>query len=229
MKGMEKKVICYDIDGTLTTEMLFMLLVAAEHKNGILNDEPYARLTGILKLYKTGAIEYEDAIQQLVETHASGLKGNDLVDVENHAVAFVESHAQLFRPFAHGTIKALKNTSQQLVVTAEPQYVAQAVVSHLGLDDSYATSYEVVAGKFTGIVSVSLAHRSQKAKQLSQYEIFAAFGDSIGDIDMLSDAKNPICIDPSEELRAQAESRGWLISSGDEQDTPKIIDTLMAT
>lgn len=223
---MEKKVICYDIDGTLTTEMLFIPLIAAEHENGILSDESYAEIVEILKRYKTGEIEYEGAVQQLIERHASGLADNELVSVEKHAADFIQSHSQLFRPFGRKVIEALRNTSLQLAVTAEPQYVARAVVSHLGLDDLYATEYEVVGGRFTGKVSTSLAHRSQKANLLSQYDIFAAFGDSAGDIDMLSSAKHPICIDPSEELKVQAELNEWLISSGDEQDTQKIIDTL---
>lgn len=225
---MEKKVICYDIDGTLTTEMLFVPLVAAEHESGILNDEAYASIIEILKLYKAGEVEYEDAVQQLIEGHARGLAGNELVSVENHAVDFIESHNQLFRPFGRKVIEALKNTSLQVAVTAEPQYLARAVVSHLGLDDLYATEYEVIGGRFTGKVSTSLAHRSQKANLLSRRNVYAAFGDSAGDIDMLSSSKHPICINPSAELRAEAESNEWLISSGDEQDADRIADALVA-
>lgn len=227
MGDMEKKVICYDIDGTLTTEMLFVPLIASEHESGILDDESYASIVKILKLYKTGEIEYEDAVQQLVERHATGLTDNELISVGNHAADFVESHTQLFRPFGRKVIEALRSTSLQLAVTAEPQYVARAVVGYLGLDDLYATEYEVVAGRFTGKVTTSLAHRSQKANLLSQYDIYAAFGDSVGDIDMLSSAKYPICIDPSEELKVQAELHGWLVSSGDERATQTIINRLV--
>ncbi len=225
---MEKKIICYDIDGTLTTEMLFVPLVASEHETGILSDESYANIVEILKLYKAGGIAYEDAVQRLIERHASGLTGNELVDVENHAVDFIESHTQLFRAFGRQVIDALRNTSHQLAVTAEPLYVARAVASHLGLDNVYATEYQVAAGRFTGNISISLAHRSQKSQLLSRYSIHAAFGDSEGDIDMLSSAKHPICISPSAELKALAEANGWLISSGEEQDADGIISRLTA-
>lgn len=222
---MEKKIICYDIDGTLTSEMLFMPLIKSEYDNGILDEASYVSIIEVLKAYKNGEIAYEDAVEALIQRHARGLADKDVSTVASNAVQFVNSHADLFRPFGKMIINALKDDCLQFAVTAEPQYIADAVSSYLGLDRAYASEYEILEGKFTGMVTSSLAGRKQKAELLRSYKIFASFGDSEGDIEMLAHSQHAVCVEPSKELRAQAEARDWNIFSGD--DDPQSILKLL--
>lgn len=225
---MKQRLICYDIDGTLTSEMLFVPLVTAEHRAGILSDQSYTSIAETLKLYKSGQIAYEDAVQVLIEKHAAGLSGVELHKVEDHATEFVRGHNELFRPSMVSIIDVLKNDSTQVVVTAEPLYLASAVIDHLSLDQAYATEYEVFDGKLTGKVAKSLAHRSQKAELLTNRTIYAAFGDSEGDIDMLARAKYPICVQPTDDLRAEAEVHDWLLLSGMNTDIEAVAHLINA-
>jgi len=222
---MKEQIICYDIDGTLTTEMLFVPLIKSEHNKGLLDDASYARIVETLGAYKRGEIAYEQAVQELIEKHASGLAGKEASIVADHAHEFIHTHTDLFRPFARNVIDLLSKGYQQLAVTAEPQYVADALSEYLGLDSAYASVYEMEDGRYTGSVAVSLADRRQKSELLVNYDVFAAFGDSEGDIDMLASSQNPICINPSTALLRRAESEAWSVFTG-EEDSLEIMSVL---
>ncbi len=223
---MDKKIICYDIDGTLTTKMLFVPLISSEHDNKILSDASYEDILGTLQAYKTGKIAYEEAVQMLIEKHAKGLSNQAKDHVADHAANFVSTNSDLFRSFGGVVIGALKAVTVQLAVTAEPQYIADTVARHLGLDRAYASVYEVSNNKFTGNVVSSLAHRRQKAELLSRYSIYGAFGDSEGDIDMLANAQHAFCINPTDGLRQEVESRGWHVIMGEEADSIQVLEVL---
>lgn len=213
---MEKKIVCYDIDGTLTTGMIFIPLIQSEYADSLIDDSTYESIAQTLSLYKAGSIAYEDAVQQLIEKHARGLVGKSVADLMTHSESFLRKSPALFRAFGHEVIALLQSNSLQFAVTAEPQYIANAVANHLGLDGAYSTTYEVDNGKFTGRVKQSLAHRSAKAELLSHYDIFCAFGDSEGDIDMLENAQHAYCVNPTDGLRERALLHTWKIYDGND-------------
>lgn len=211
---MEKNIVCYDIDGTLTTGMIFIPLIESEHADSLIDDAVYESIMQTLSKYKSGDLGYEDAVHQLIEQHASGLIGKKEADLLAHAENFLRANPTLFRVFGHNVISLLQDHSLQFAVTAEPQYIANAVANYLGLDGAYSTIYAVEDGKFTGQVELSLAHRSAKAELLAHYNILYAFGDSEGDIDMLANARFAYCIDPTDDLREQALLHNWKVYDG---------------
>jgi phosphoserine phosphatase len=225
-RSMEKLTICYDIDGTLSTDMLAPPLIQAEHAHGLIGDRDYASIMGVLRAYKMGEIEYEAAVQLVLGCHANGLRGQEESVVANHAVEFVHEHTDLLRAFGKKLITALGDSALQFAVTAEPQYVADAVAKHLGLDGVYATTYEIVDGRYTGRVVSSLAHRSAKDAVLTGRDIVAAFGDSEGDEAMLAAARHAFCISPTEGLKEVAILRGWHVLNGDESEVDKVLSVL---
>lgn len=224
---MEKKLACYDIDGTLTTEMLFVPLIKSELANDIISSGTYTQLLTILHDYKNGATEYEVTVQSLLTCHANGLKGKTAETIEHHAKEFIRSNNHLFRSVGKEVITVLQDHLIQVAVTAEPQYVADAVADRLGLHSSFATEYEIKDGLYTGNIIKSLADRYAKRTALEHFTIEYAFGDSEGDIEMLGMAEHAYCINPTPELIKTAEERSWYIYDGADGDLIKnILSTL---
>lgn len=214
--------------GTLTRDLVFVPLIQSEHEMGLLNDEAFHNIIDVLGRYKKGDLAYEDTVDLACALHAKGLTGQRHDDLKHHAAElFARREAELFRVFARTAFDLLCADHNLIVVTAEPQYVAEAVMEQLALDTTISSLYGVDDGVFTGAVQCSLAHRSQKAAALKSLAIDYAFGDSEGDIDMLAAAKHPVCIDPTPGLRKFARVYGWLISDGEHDKSIGIIQGKM--
>lgn len=225
---MKERISCFDIDGTLSEGLLFVPLVKSEHASGHLSEDSFAQISKFLLAYKSGELEYEDAVEKLLLAHAEGLRGKKHQDLKIHAEKFLESHEkELFHKFSREAIRILKSEHKLFVVTAEPQYLAEAVADIFGIQGHLSSIYAESEGRFTGKIDRSLAHRSAKAALLQDYEIEYAFGDSEGDIDMLDSAKYPYAISPTEGLNAVAKERNWRVFDGN--DKGSIIDSIQKT
>lgn len=225
---MKEQISCFDIDGTLSEGLLFVPLVKSEHKNGHLSDDAFAQINKLLVAYKSGDLEYEDAVEQLIQAHAGGLRGEEHQDLKLHAEKFLQTHEkELFHKFGREVVQLLRSEHKLFVVTAEPQYLAEAVTDMYGIHGHISSIYAEKDGKFTGEVERSLAHRTAKALLIQDYDIEFAFGDSEGDIDMLGSAKYSYAISPTEGLKKVAKERNWQAFDGN--DTKSIIDSIKST
>jgi HAD superfamily phosphoserine phosphatase-like hydrolase len=222
---MKERISCFDIDGTLSNGLLFVPLVKSEYASGHLTDDSFAQINKLLVAYKSGRLEYEDAVEKLSQAHAKGLRGESHQDLMTHAETFLESHEEdLFHKFGREVVKILQAEHRLFVVTAEPQYLAEAVAHMYGFDGHFSSVYTEADGKFTGDITQSLAHRTAKASLLQNYDIEYAFGDSEGDIDMLDNARYPYAISPTKGLEATAKERGWQVFDGN--DTKSIVGSI---
>lgn len=225
---MKERAACFDIDGTLAKGMLFVPLMKSEYESGFLGNDSFQNIQELLGKYKSGEITYEAAVDSLLVAHAEGLKGASYEAVRTHAETFLrEDERHLFRGFGRVAIDLLRADQQLLVVTAEPQYLADAVGSLFGMNGYISSEYGVVQDVFTGAVTKSLAHRSAKLEALRSYDVSYAFGDSEGDIDMLEQADQPFCISPTPGLRDEAEARNWPMYDG--ENTEEIIEGIKQT
>jgi phosphoserine phosphatase len=225
---MKERISCFDIDGTLSEGLLFVPLVKSEHASGYLSDSSFAQIQELLVAYESGKLEYEDAVDKLLRAHVEGLRGEVHQDLKTHAESFLESHEkELFHKFGKEVIKMLEPEHRLFVVTAEPQYLAEAVADMYGLHGHLSSIYAESEGRFTGEVERSLARRAAKASLLQGYEIEYAFGDSEGDIDVLAGARYPYCISPTSGLATIAKERGWKVFDGN--DTQGIVVDITKT
>jgi len=218
---MEKKLACYDIDGTLTKGMLATPLVISEYQNGFVNTSTCIKLAKLVIEHKLGNISYEKALDQLLRIHALGLKGQSEAELKNHAEKFVRQHDGIFRKFGGEVIDLLRDKYDQIITTAEPGYMGEVVQKHFKMDGVVSTHLEVVDGKFTGEIPNSLADLSSKLISLENRVPHIAFGNTDGDIGMLRRAKHPFCVCPTPGLKLIAEEEHWPIYTG---KIPLIVD-----
>lgn len=67
---MKERISCFDIDGTLSAGLLFVPLVKSEYESGHLEESAYSQINELLIAYKSGTLEYEDAVEKLARVHA---------------------------------------------------------------------------------------------------------------------------------------------------------------
>jgi phosphoserine phosphatase len=193
----------------------------------LLDPQSYDEAVAHLNALRRKEVDYETAAHGVLTSHAQGLSGKKYEELKDHAHEFVKGHPELLRPFAAKVMELLRLTHELVAVTAEPEYMASAVVALLGMDRALTSRYAVGAGAFTGDIDVSLAHRDEKRRVIGPMRPDIAFGDSAGDIEMLAHAHSAYCISPDDVLRQEAKKQNWEVFNGD-QDERQIIESVRA-
>lgn len=123
-----------------------------------------------------------------------------------------------------------------ILVTGTLSFLAKPIQQMLGADHLLATQLEVRQGRFTGRVEGKpLANKEKEVQMCALAEAYGidmqqslAFGDSIGDLDMLQCVGHPFAVRADEQLAALAEQRGWPILQWEDPSSTKLnLSTLL--
>lgn len=226
----ERSLGLFDIDKTLYNGYIVFPLVKVHEREGLIVPEATQAIDRSFASYRSGEISYEAFARMLLIHWADGLSGMPYSQVLESTRDFVRTQETNFFPFARPFLERLQNTHDIYLVTAEADFVGQAVTEQLGATGHISTIFETENGIFTGSMARSLAGREEKRTAIEplidrypQLRSIAG-GDSDGDIDMLSAVENPFCVVPAEALRIHAEQRGWAIAS----EVGKVDEMLMS-
>jgi HAD superfamily hydrolase (TIGR01490 family) len=108
-----------------------------------------------------------------------------------------------------------------LIITATNRFITEPIAALLGVDDLLATDPECVDGRYTGAITGIPCYREGKLKRLDQWRgaqdtpftHLTFYSDSHNDLPLLLGVDRPVAVDPDEQLREEAERRGWPIIS----------------
>ncbi|MFC4605162.1 HAD family hydrolase [Rhodococcus kronopolitis] len=106
---------------------------------------------------------------------------------------------------------------QVWLVTATPVELAQVIAQRLGLTGALGTVVESEDGKFTGRLVGDILHGSGKAHAVRTLAVreglnlkrCTAYSDSHNDVPMLSLVGTAVAINPDQDLKELAKTRGW--------------------
>jgi HAD superfamily hydrolase (TIGR01490 family) len=110
------------------------------------------------------------------------------------------------------------------VITATNSFVTRPIAREFGVEHLIATEPEKVNGRFTGKVAGIPCFREGKVKRLEEWLAargkrladFAEstlYSDSHNDLALLERVKQPVAVDPDENLAGEARRRGWAVIS----------------
>ncbi|GEM_PF-2448425 len=213
----------FDFDGTLSRGFISMDFLDYAHEKGLYSDKEYRHQMDILDKYKQKTMSYDDWVEEWGRSWARGLAGRKQSDLDAAARVFFESFKGNIYPEAQRIIAELRSHGySNVMVSAGVSETADIAGRELGFDSVIATRCKIVDGVYTGELATSLHTATGKGKMVDELEAAYgaptfAFGDSSGDIGMLSRSRHPVCLNPNSELKAVARQKGWdrmPISSG---------------
>lgn len=214
----QKKIAFFDIDKTIYNGYLIFPLAEYFFKEHAISNDIVDSLYYDLHLYRSKQVSYETTVENFNAHLAMGLKNHQPDSIFRATTTFLGTEeGGNFFPFAEPLMKLLKRSYDIYLVTGEVQCVGNAVADYFSLSGYVSTEMEVVNGMFSGNISRSLAKKEGKRDAighiLSRYshDGSLAFGDSEGDIDMLSKVAHAFCINATEGLLEVAYSSGWHI------------------
>jgi phosphoserine phosphatase len=211
-------VVASDLEGTLTTGETWRILgefLKSHGRAGQYNAFFYSRLPGFM-LAKAKLINAQRFRESWFEGMTALLKGMmrpqidalmaQIVD-EVWAARRIEVIAELERHRANGArIIIASGTYQPAADAFAARMGAQAIATGLELDAN-----GVATGRLLGNVSTGETKAARVRECLQGGVLIAAYGDTEGDIPMLSMSAQPVAVYPDAILRAKATASGWRI------------------
>ena len=190
----------FDVDQTIYPGYSMADFYHTPAVKSLLGPDFYLEDLAIGQLYKSGQITYAEAGARAARLCASSVKGQSTEIVAKLASDFVQSHG--LKPFVSSLFSLLRQSNYIIIlVSGSVDFIIQAIANHTNADLYHATSPELDTNNiYTGNITHQLDD-VEKAKIIKQnYNLDQAsvlsFGDSTGDIPMLSLAKHAFIINP---------------------------------
>jgi HAD superfamily hydrolase (TIGR01490 family) len=167
--------------------------------------------------YRAGVIDYREAAGSSLQLTADCVSGKTVETIRKWQGEFIERHNYIF-PWVASLIGILRERGFTIyLISAAPLPPLEAVAKLLDVEDYYGTEFEVVDDTYTGRLKTTLNYEEkhtliQKLIGETKAGLHIGFGDSLGDVDMLSAMDKAFLYSPkSQELIDIANSRGWQI------------------
>jgi phosphoserine phosphatase len=214
----QRKIAFFDIDKTIYDGYMIFPLAEYFFEKTIINKDIVDCLYQDLNLYRSKQIDYETSVENFNMHFAYGLKNYSPGSIHSAAVTFLETRgSNNFFAFAEPLIELISKTHDIYFVTGEVQFVGKTVADYFSVHGYISSEMEVKNAVFTGNIRKSLAKKAGKRAAIEHlfntysHENSMAFGDSEGDIDMLSTVAHAFCINATEGLKEVAFSKRWNI------------------
>ena len=210
----------FDVDGTLSRGFYIVEFPEVLYGEGLFSMEELHGIERLFREYEKGACPYGEFARNLVAAFGEGVKGKKREEVEDAARKYIESHPEKKFSFTDGLVKLVKEMGYTaIVISASPYEIILPFSESLGIDTTFATTYETDNDVFTGRVLVNCALAETKKWILEDYAkesgadlaSSCGFGDSESDLGFLKMVGYPVALNPSAKLEKAAKEGGWLI------------------
>ncbi|RRD38987.1 HAD-IB family hydrolase [Leptotrichia sp. OH3620_COT-345] len=200
----------FDIDGTIYRDSLliehFKMLVKYEYIN-MMSWE--GKVKEKFSKWETRTGNYDDYLEELVETYVEALKNFSKEDMDFIAKRVIELKGdKVYKYTRERLLYHIKKGHKVIIISGSPDFLVGKMAEKYGVKDYRGSKYIVNdKGIFTGEV-IPMWDAKSKKKAISQfcteYDIDLsksyAYGDTTGDLTMFKQAGNAIAINPAKKL-----------------------------
>jgi HAD superfamily phosphoserine phosphatase-like hydrolase len=205
------QVAAFDCDGTLWFGDSGMKFLYWEIEQGLLSTEATQSIMRRYDEYLAGQVSEEQMCGEMVQIHA-GLRDEKIRDfAARFAHATVMPH---FFPEMESLVEKLHRRGCDVwAVSSTNNWVIEEAVKKVGIpaDRVLAVRVELENGIATdrlGEITSGPGKASALQKALTR-PLDTSFGNSMFDLEMLEFARTPFAVNPNDDLRKVAETRGW--------------------
>jgi len=207
----------FDIDNTLYDGYItsgFYLFLA---NKGYISEEIYTEDKWIGDHFHSGKIDYAEASRQVLELTAKYLRGKKENQVACWQKEFGKVNEKKLFPWVNELVSELRHSGYKIyLISAAANLVTQAIADRLKADRIFSTEVFVKNGVYTGKVGTILNYEQKKdlVHKLIGYLPKAkkiGFGDSTGDVDMLSHMDVSYLYKPKNDELVKNCQRQWMV------------------
>ena len=206
-----------DVDGTLHPKYIIHPVYDAFEADGLIEPGDSERLKEIYANYQSGQLEFSDFVNSTLKLGALMLADRPMNVAFKIAREVITDKDFVWFGFVKPMLEDAKRANTQTaIITAAPQFIAQAVKAALGIDKAYSTRYggNARTGLFTGRIKQPMTpgRKADITRNLRLgFKRTIGLGDSEGDVGMLSLVDLAVAVMPTPELDDYATELGWPI------------------
>jgi HAD superfamily hydrolase (TIGR01490 family) len=216
---MKNNLAVFDIDGTIFRSSLIIELVNLLAEKNIFPKRLNKEIEEDYVAWANRQGSYNNYIGKVVEVYKKYIVGVEEEVIRQAAQEIIEYQKNKVYVFTRELIKKLKNDNYYLLaISGAPEIIVSEFSKALGFDRYYGARYEVVDGKFTGLIQSDTAwskHEilSEFVKDHKEFDLKKAVGvgDSEIDVTFLELVGNPIAFNPDFILANYAKEKNWRI------------------
>lgn len=219
-----------DLDHTLYNGYMFFEWVTHLEGEDIFSLLDTAKMAQIAVLYELKILDYMKSAEEVAKEIAKMLEGKTWDEVVAASKNYTEKVEDNFYDYTNEVVSKIKEAGFKIVlVTNEPDFLAEIIKEKLGVDDAVGLEYPVKDGKFTGVLENDLYSRFGKANIVKDYchkngvelSDCISIGDSEGDIEMLKVAGKGMIINTSDEMKKTFENTHVITSERNKEEVLK--------
>ncbi|MGH7175699.1 MAG: HAD family hydrolase [Minisyncoccia bacterium] len=214
----KRKVVVFDIDGTVFRSSLLLALAKRLIQSGIFPREAQEEFEEERLKWLDRKGDYPSYVEKVVQVFAREIKGKPYEEIANLAGEIIEEKKDRVYRYTRDLIKRLKREGYFILgISHSPKFIVDGFGYERGFDKTYGTFYTSGAsGNFTGEIEdedlifnkAAVLTRAARKENLT-LEGSIAVGDTESDIPMLEMVERPIAFNPNANLYAHAKRRGW--------------------
>jgi HAD superfamily hydrolase (TIGR01490 family) len=225
--AIEHKASIFDVDNTLAKGFYIIKFPEALYEENMFSGKELNSIREVFSEYKKGHdYSYEQFAWDLVNAFGRGVKGKKQHDIQNLGSKYLSIHPEEKFSFTDGLVKMVKEKGYKtLIISGSPAEIVIPFSQSIGVDKTFATTYETDEGVFTGHVLRNYAVNNAKSFAIQLYfdqnninpEECIGFGDSDQDVSILKVVGYPVAVKPGAELEKIAAKNKWLICKDEEK------------
>lgn len=206
---MKKIAAFFDVDGTIFRNSLLIEHFKMLIKYEFIDESSFVlSIKDKLKKWEERRGNYDDYLDEVVESYVNYLEKIDIKDIEYVANQVINKRADKIYAYSRKKIKEHLNKGHLvIIISGSPSFLVEKMAKKLNATDSIGTIYMIENEKFTGYKKPMWDSES-KIKAIEYFaekydidlENSFAYGDTTGDFGMFTKVGNPVAINPAKKL-----------------------------
>lgn len=198
----------FDVDGTIFRDSLLLRHMDKCVDYDVFPSKVKEEVKPYYHAWKNRELGYEEYLEHAVRIYTEYLKGKTIEDIQFVAKQVIKKDSKKLYRYTAQRIKWHKDQGHKIVfISGSPNYLVEPLAKELGIDIQYSTLYQTDNGTYTGDV-IPMWDKNSKRKALNDLKEYYnididnsyAYGDTMGDLTMLTTVGNPIAINPNQKL-----------------------------
>lgn len=217
-----RKYAFFDVDNTIYNGYTINDFNHFLTKKGIIPKSVIKKSKEFEKLYYSNKISYAESQILFIDLIAKAISGFKKDKIYKLGDEFIKN-GQNFFPFVNKIFKFLNNKNFKIyLISASPTPIIEAIGRYFKIDNHFSTELEIRDNIYTGKVIRILSNEAKKQSIQGIVDpsliksLKLGFGDSTGDIEMLSYVDHAFVINPhQEEIKKIAKENKWNLVNSD--------------